>query len=79
MLVLTRKTDEEIIINGNIHIKIVGISEGKVKLGITAPIEVEILRGEIYQTVKDNAIEALKQSTQKIKDLSKLKVHKLEQ
>lgn len=79
MLVLTRKTDEEIIINGNIRVKIVGIAEGKVKLGITAPAEVEILRGEIYQTVKDNALEALKQSKQKIKDLSKLKVHKLEQ
>ncbi len=78
MLVLTRKTDEEIIINGNIRVKIVGIAEGKVKLGITAPVEVEILRGEIYQTVKDNALEALKQSSQKIKDLSKLKVHKLE-
>jgi len=78
MLVLTRKTDEEIIINGDIRVKIVAVSEGKVKIGISAPSSVEILRGEIYETVKKSALEASLQSTQTVKDISKLKIHKLE-
>jgi len=37
MLVLTRKQNESIVINGNIEIEVIGIENGKVKLGIKAP------------------------------------------
>jgi len=37
MLVLTRKLGEEIIIDGNIRVKIVEIHRGRIRLGITAP------------------------------------------
>lgn len=36
MLILSRKEDESIIINGNIHIKVLEIEDGKVKIGIDA-------------------------------------------
>ena len=47
MLILTRRKEESIIINGDIKIKILGIDRGQVKLGFEAPDEVVILREEL--------------------------------
>ncbi len=47
MLILTRRKEESIIINGDIKIKILGIDRGVVKLGFEAPDEVVILREEL--------------------------------
>ena len=47
MLVLTRRIDEEIRIGDDVTIKVVGISGCKVRLGITAPPAVGILREEL--------------------------------
>lgn len=74
MLILTRKIDEEINIDSNITIKVLSISEGQVKLGITAPDSIAIFRGEIYAKVKQETIEAFKNNTNKPMNLSKLKV-----
>ena len=84
MLILTRKINEEIIINSEIRIKIISISENQIKIGITAPENMEILRGEIYERVKNIAINLSSEKvnidhkvTSEIKDLSKLKVNKI--
>ncbi len=78
MLILSRKTDELIRINSNIVVKIISISDNQVKLGIDAPSEVVVLRGEIYEKVKQSTIEAAKQSSQsKNIKLPKLAVNKL--
>lgn len=53
MLVLTRKQDESIILGQNIEIKVLGIEEGKVKLGIDAPRDVEIHRKEVYIQIQE--------------------------
>jgi carbon storage regulator len=47
MLVLSRKSDESLIIAGEIVVTILGIEGDRVKLGITAPPEVVILRQEV--------------------------------
>lgn len=47
MLVLTRQLDEEIRIAEDIVIKVVSIDRGKVRLGITAPVDVPIWREEL--------------------------------
>lgn len=47
MLVLSRKENEEIIIDGNIRITVVEITKKKVRIGITAPKSVSIVRKEI--------------------------------
>lgn len=62
MLVLTRKSDESIIIDGCIEVKIVGIEEGKVKLGISAPREVTIHRKEVYVDIQSANKEAAESS-----------------
>ncbi len=54
MLILTRKKDESIIINGNIEIQIIAIEEGKVKIGINAPKDVEIHRNEVFEKILES-------------------------
>lgn len=52
MLVLTRRTEESVIIGDQIVITVLGVEGEKVKLGIEAPREVTILRRELLEVVK---------------------------
>jgi len=47
MLVLTRKKDDTIIIGGRVVITVVAIKGNTVRLGIKAPRDVTLLRGEL--------------------------------
>ena len=47
MLVLTREVKEGIVIDNNIKVTVVSIIGNRVKLGIEAPDEVNILREEL--------------------------------
>ena len=47
MLVLSRKADEHILIGDDIKITICEIMGGKVKVGITAPRNIAVVRGEL--------------------------------
>ena len=58
MLILSRKADESIVINDNITVKIVSIEKGVVKLGISAPSDVSILRSELTHAVEHSNKEA---------------------
>ena len=58
MLVISRRTGEKIFLGREIQITILEIKEGNVRLGIEAPPEVKILRGELYQAVKEENIRA---------------------
>lgn len=69
MLVLTRKDDESIMIGNTIEIKIISAENGKVKIGIEAPKDIEINRKEIYNEIQNENKEAINQ----IKNVSKLK------
>lgn len=48
MLVLTRRINERIMIGDDIVITIVNMNCGVVRLGIEAPKDVDIMRGELY-------------------------------
>ncbi|MCM2369458.1 carbon storage regulator CsrA [Aporhodopirellula aestuarii] len=54
MLVLSRKTDESIVINENVTVVILSVQGGKVRLGIEAPKEVPIMRQEIANNANQN-------------------------
>lgn len=47
MLVLTRKIDQGIVISGNIYVRVLGVERDRVKIGISAPIEISVLRQEL--------------------------------
>ncbi|MCX7821509.1 MAG: carbon storage regulator CsrA [Brevinematales bacterium] len=69
MLVLSRKEEESIIINDNIEIKIIGVKQDQVKIGIIAPKDVKIFRKEIYDEIQSANIAAAS-STDKLADLA---------
>ena len=52
MLVLSRQRDESIMIGDDVEITIVDIRGDKVRLGITAPVEIPVHRKEVYETIK---------------------------
>lgn len=54
MLVVTRKTDESLIISDNIEITVLDISKDRVKLGISAPRDVQIIRNELIAAQNAN-------------------------
>lgn len=54
MLILTRKKNETLRIGDDILITIVDIQGDQVRLGITAPRDVPILRQELYEAVRDS-------------------------
>ena len=47
MLVLSRKKNETIVIDGNIEIEVLQVKGNSIRLGIKAPREVKVLRGEL--------------------------------
>jgi carbon storage regulator len=49
MLILTRRTGESVIINGDIKIKILKNENGQVRLGFEAPDDVVIMRKELLE------------------------------
>ena len=52
MLVLTRKPGQSIVIGNGIEIEVLSVSGEKIRLGITAPRDVEIFRNEVYERIK---------------------------
>jgi carbon storage regulator len=53
MLILTRKVDQGIVIQGNILIKVLGVERDRVKIGIAAPGEIAVLRQELIDRGRD--------------------------
>ena len=51
MLILGRRVGDSILIEGGIRIVVVSCDRGSVRIGIEAPSELKILRGEIAQQV----------------------------
>jgi carbon storage regulator len=64
MLVLTRKRNESILIDGKIKLKVVEIRGDKVRIGIDAPKHVTLFRQEVLEAI------AKKQGGQPVPDQS---------
>jgi carbon storage regulator len=70
MLILSRKIGESIVIDGNIHVKIMRVDGDLVKIGIEAPASVPVHRQEVYEEIQRSNQQAL---TQQSAALPKLK------
>ncbi|ABB14302.1 carbon storage regulator CsrA [Carboxydothermus hydrogenoformans] len=68
MLVLNRKVNQKIIINGEIEITVLAVDSGRgqVKLGISAPQHYSIYREEIWREIEKENKEAVGESIEKI-------------
>jgi carbon storage regulator len=55
MLILTRKVDQGIVISGNILVRVLGVERDRVKIGISAPGEVTVLRQELWRAENGDA------------------------
>ncbi len=55
MLVLTRKTNQSIMIGDDVEVSILSVAGDKVRIGIAAPREVGVFRKEVYATLDGNA------------------------
>jgi carbon storage regulator len=59
VIVITRKVNEQIMIGDQLSIMVVEIKGDMVRLGIEAPREVPVHRGEIYRAIHRNSPRAL--------------------
>ncbi len=58
MLVLARRVNDSIVIGDNIEIVVVEIKGDQVKLGVKAPKEVKVFRGEIHAAIQKENVAA---------------------
>ncbi len=54
MLILQRKVGESLLIGDNVSISIVSVKKGQVRLAISAPVEIPILRSELLAVAEAN-------------------------
>jgi carbon storage regulator len=73
MLVLTRKLQEAIKIGKDIEIKVLAVEGEQVKLGISAPKNIDIHRKEIYISIQEENSNAANSSLNKLQQLLKIK------
>ncbi len=53
MLVLTRKTNQSIMIGDDIEVSILSVTGDKVRIGIEAPRDVAVFRKEVYEVIDE--------------------------
>jgi carbon storage regulator len=63
MLILSRKLNESIIIDGRIIVKILRIDRDTVKIGIQAPAELPVHRQEVFDMIQKNKQASLNAGT----------------
>lgn len=73
MLVVTRKTEESVIIADNIEVTILEVSKDRVKIGISAPKDVKIIRNELLDTQNLNEDSSREISKETLESLFKFK------
>lgn len=61
MLVLTRRVGEKLVIGDDVTVSVLGVKGNQIRVGIEAPLEVQVHREEIYQRIlKERAADKAK-------------------
>lgn len=62
MLVLTRKSEESIMIGEDIEVRVLGVHGDQVSLGFSAPHHIPIFRKEIFEAIQAENRQAVQRS-----------------
>jgi carbon storage regulator len=66
MLVLTRKSNQSIMIGDEIEISVLAIMGEKVRIGIQAPRDVPVFRKEVYTEIQEERVVAGKDGADEV-------------
>jgi carbon storage regulator len=66
MLVLTRKSNQSIMIGDDIEVSVLAIMGEKVRIGIQAPRDVPVFRKEVYLEIQEEAADAPKDAREEV-------------
>ncbi|MGY8827343.1 MAG: carbon storage regulator CsrA [Candidatus Latescibacterota bacterium] len=70
MLVLTRKAGESIVIGSDIRVTVLEMQGRQIRLGIEAPSDVSVHRGEVYERIREENELAANADKQQLESLS---------
>jgi carbon storage regulator len=70
MLVLTRKAGESIVIGSEIRVTVLELQGRQIRLGIEAPSDISVHRGEVYERIRVENERAAQGDQQELKALS---------
>ncbi len=65
MLVLTRKSNQSIMIGDEIEVSVLAIMGEKVRIGIQAPRDIPVFRKEVYLEIQQERLDASKEPARK--------------
>jgi carbon storage regulator len=71
MLVLTRKTNQSIMIGDEIEVRVLSTAGEKVKIGIQAPLDVRVFRKEVYLEIQQESVAAGKSARAEVDEALK--------
>jgi carbon storage regulator len=57
VLVLTRKTNQSIMIGDDVEVSVLAVSGDKVRIGIAAPRDVPVFRKEVYLSIQEERLD----------------------
>ena len=69
MLVLSRKTGEQVLIGAGIEVTVLAIQGSRVRLGISGPPEVTIHREEVHRRISAGPSESLAARSRKTREV----------
>lgn len=72
MLVITRREEESIIIDGRIEVVVLGMGRDGVRLGIKAPREVQVHRREVFDAIAEANRQAQTPTVDTVKEVAAL-------
>jgi len=66
MLVLTRKSNQSIMIGDDIEVSVLSVMGEKVRIGIQAPRDIPVFRKEVYLEIQQERMEAADGSREEV-------------
>ena len=71
MLVLARKRNQNIVIDGRIRVRVVRLDREVVKLAVEAPRSIPVFRQEVYEDIQKNNQSALTRGPRRVPKLAR--------